>query len=78
VVAEGGETRDQFDFLRRHRCDELQGYHFSRPVAPAAIGNMLARRAGAAAWLGAPPPPAQDPTIVFNRNLPCLDPIFPA
>ncbi|MBI4206195.1 MAG: PAS domain S-box protein [Betaproteobacteria bacterium] len=32
VIAEGVETRDQFDFLRKHRCDEMQGYYFSAPL----------------------------------------------
>jgi diguanylate cyclase (GGDEF)-like protein len=31
VVAEGVETEEQSDFLRRHRYDELQGFLFSRP-----------------------------------------------
>jgi len=33
VVAEGVETRDQLSFLQLHGCDEIQGYHFSRPVS---------------------------------------------
>ena len=33
VVAEGVETAAQLDFLRRHGCDEMQGYYFSRPLA---------------------------------------------
>jgi diguanylate cyclase (GGDEF)-like protein/PAS domain S-box-containing protein len=32
VIAEGVETRAQFEFLQRHGCDEGQGYYFSRPV----------------------------------------------
>jgi len=32
VVAEGVETEAQMQFLRRHECDEMQGYLFSRPV----------------------------------------------
>ncbi|MDB5927190.1 MAG: hypothetical protein JWN13_6126 [Betaproteobacteria bacterium] len=32
VIAEGVETRPQFDFLRRLGCDEVQGYYFSPPV----------------------------------------------
>lgn len=32
VVAEGVETLAHLEFLRRHGCDELQGYYFSRPI----------------------------------------------
>ncbi len=32
VVAEGVETEEQLSFLRENRCDEMQGYLFSRPV----------------------------------------------
>jgi diguanylate cyclase (GGDEF)-like protein len=32
VVAQGVETRDQVEFLRRHACDELQGFYFNKPV----------------------------------------------
>jgi diguanylate cyclase (GGDEF)-like protein/PAS domain S-box-containing protein len=37
VVAEGVETRDQLDFLRSQRCDQMQGFYFSRPLPPAQI-----------------------------------------
>jgi len=32
VVAEGVETRDQFDFLAARNCDEMQGFLFARPL----------------------------------------------
>lgn len=32
VVGEGVETAEQLDFLRRHECEEVQGYLFSRPL----------------------------------------------
>ncbi len=32
AVAEGVETREQLEFLRRHRCPTFQGFLFSRPV----------------------------------------------
>jgi diguanylate cyclase (GGDEF)-like protein/PAS domain S-box-containing protein len=31
VVAEGVETRAQFEFLKMHGCDEAQGYYFQPP-----------------------------------------------
>lgn len=32
VIAEGVETQSQQAFLRKHNCDELQGYLFARPM----------------------------------------------
>ena len=32
VVAEGVETQEQFDYLRRLKCDIAQGYYISKPV----------------------------------------------
>jgi EAL domain-containing protein (putative c-di-GMP-specific phosphodiesterase class I) len=32
VVAEGVELEEQLDFLRRHNCDQAQGFLFSRPL----------------------------------------------
>jgi EAL domain-containing protein (putative c-di-GMP-specific phosphodiesterase class I) len=37
VVAEGVETEEQLDFLVRSGCRYMQGYLFSRPVAPGDI-----------------------------------------
>jgi predicted signal transduction protein with EAL and GGDEF domain len=44
VVAEGVETSDQRDFLRRHGCDEVQGYLFSHPLAPDDFLKLLRER----------------------------------
>lgn len=32
VIAEGVETSEQFDFLNRHSCPDIQGYLISRPL----------------------------------------------
>ena len=41
VVAEGVESQEQMDFLEEHACNEMQGYHFSRPVAPDQFADLL-------------------------------------
>jgi len=42
VVAEGVETAAQLRFLKAHRCDEAQGFYFSKPVPPEKFGRLLA------------------------------------
>ena len=49
VVAEGVETRAELKFLRAHRCDEAQGYYFSKPVPAQEFAALLARPASRAA-----------------------------
>ncbi len=41
VVGEGAETERQVAELHRLRCDLVQGFHFSRPVAATCISEML-------------------------------------
>jgi diguanylate cyclase (GGDEF)-like protein/PAS domain S-box-containing protein len=41
VIAEGVETVEQLAFLRAHRCDEAQGFYFSRPVPPQEFTSLL-------------------------------------
>jgi diguanylate cyclase (GGDEF)-like protein/PAS domain S-box-containing protein len=41
VIAEGVETREQFEFLQSHGCGEGQGYYFSHPVAAEQAGKLL-------------------------------------
>ncbi|WP_312517955.1 EAL domain-containing protein [Massilia sp.] len=41
VIAEGVETQEQLDFLSARGCDQMQGYCFSRPVAPQGIEALL-------------------------------------
>jgi len=41
VIAEGVETIEQLEFLRRNDCDEMQGYYFSKPVGVDAFAALL-------------------------------------
>jgi diguanylate cyclase (GGDEF)-like protein/PAS domain S-box-containing protein len=41
VIAEGVETEGQMEFLRKHKCDEMQGYFWSPPVSSDNIELML-------------------------------------
>ena len=41
VLAEGVETEEQMQYLRRNECDEMQGYFFSRPLPAEDIGRLL-------------------------------------
>jgi diguanylate cyclase (GGDEF)-like protein len=34
VIAEGVETAEQAEFLRQNNCEEVQGYHLSKPMPP--------------------------------------------
>ena len=43
IVAEGVETRAQKNILRQTGCNIIQGYIFSKPVAHAAIDDMMRR-----------------------------------
>ena len=43
VTAEGVETEEQLEFLRGHRCHEVQGFFFSLPVAAEECRQLLSR-----------------------------------
>lgn len=34
VVAEGVECKEQLDYLKKIKCDVIQGYYFARPLSP--------------------------------------------
>ncbi len=41
VVAEGVETAEQIAFLRKHACNEMQGYYFSKPITGDQFAELL-------------------------------------
>ncbi|MBQ9384655.1 MAG: EAL domain-containing protein [Ruminiclostridium sp.] len=44
VIAEGVETQEQFDLLKKIGCDIIQGYYFSKPVPPEEFEKLIEDR----------------------------------
>jgi hypothetical protein len=65
VMAEGVETRPQLEYLRRNRCDEIQGFYFSRALPALELGQMVAAGAGL--------PPGHDPAAQPAQTLLIVD-----
>ncbi|HIF08681.1 MAG TPA: GGDEF domain-containing protein [Sneathiellales bacterium] len=43
VIAEGIESQGQFDFVRRHQCNFVQGYLFSAPMPGDQLAEFVAK-----------------------------------
>lgn len=41
VLAEGVESKEQLGFLRKEKCDRVQGFYYSRPVNPEALFSLI-------------------------------------
>ena len=65
VVAEGVESRPQLEYLRRNRCDEIQGFYFSRALPALELGQMIVAGAGL--------PPGHDPAAQPAQTLLIVD-----
>ena len=65
VIAEGVERDAQLAYLRRHGCDEMQGYYFSKPVPEEEFELMLAE--------GKALTPPLDDTLVAQQTLLIVD-----
>lgn len=41
IIAEGVETKEQYDYLEMEGCDKVQGYYFSKPLLPEEVIEIL-------------------------------------
>ena len=44
IIAEGVETKNQYDFLSEQNCDEIQGYYFSKPLPATELEKFLQQK----------------------------------
>jgi diguanylate cyclase (GGDEF)-like protein len=48
IVAQGVETREQADYLRKHTCNQFQGFYFNQPVPSEQLAEILRAQGGRA------------------------------
>ena len=44
VIAEGVETKEQYDFLKKYDCDMIQGYFFSKPCQAEKVVEIFSNK----------------------------------
>ena len=44
VIAEGVETKYQFDYLKKRKCDIIQGYYFAKPMCEEDFVKLLKKQ----------------------------------
>jgi len=44
VICEGVEDSDQHNWLRKHKCNEIQGYYFSKPLPASEFDDFVRNR----------------------------------
>jgi diguanylate cyclase (GGDEF)-like protein/PAS domain S-box-containing protein len=62
VIAEGVETQEQLEFLRRLKCDEVQGFLFSEALSVKDFTQLLAERRGLVVGKKYATNPLEDPS----------------
>jgi CheY-like chemotaxis protein len=68
LVVEGVETLAQLEWLRRHRCEKIQGYYFSPPLPATDFEQMLRDRKCLPAAQGQPAVEAKTLLIVDDES----------
>jgi len=66
VVAEGVEDAAQLAYLRRHHCDQMQGFLFSRPLPAVEAGALI--RSGACLLIDQDPDQSPDTLLLFGAE----------
>jgi diguanylate cyclase (GGDEF)-like protein len=67
VTAEGIETENEAAFVKKLRCDQAQGYLFSRPLPETEVANFIIKTVWSKPAELAVAPPAEDRVVVAGQ-----------